>query len=77
MYVSLSDDKRKTIVIPLKSGDALPKSSSDEIFNDPELPRMPGVRVLDIPDVFPGPDASTYAFWRMSTQRNLYRIGLR
>ena len=77
MYVSLSDDKRKTIVIPLKSGDALPKSSSDEIVNDPELPRMPGVRVLDIPDVFPGPDASTYAFWRMSTQRNLYRIGLR
>jgi len=61
----------------LKSGDALPKSSSDEIVNDPELPRMPGVRVLDIPDVFPGPDASTYAFWRMSTQRNLYRIGLR
>jgi eukaryotic-like serine/threonine-protein kinase len=73
MYVSSSG---KTIVIPLQSGDAFPKFSWDEIVNNPGLARMPGVHVLDLPGVFPGPDPSTYAFWRMSTQSNLYRIGL-
>jgi Tol biopolymer transport system component len=80
MYVSLShtgsSDKPKTLVIPLNPGDAFPKFSSEELVTNPELPRMPGVRVLDLASVFPGPDGSTYAFWRTSTQRNLYRIGL-
>jgi Tol biopolymer transport system component/tRNA A-37 threonylcarbamoyl transferase component Bud32 len=79
MYISLtqtgSSDKPRTIVNPLNPGDAFPKSSS-ELVTNPELLRMPGVRVLDLPSVFPGPDASTYAFWRISTQRNIYRIGL-
>ena len=74
MYVSLHD-KLKTVVVPLKSGEAFPKSSNEWVTN-PELLRTPGVRVLDLPSVFPGPDASTYAFWRLSTQRNLYRISL-
>jgi eukaryotic-like serine/threonine-protein kinase len=80
MYVSLthtgSHDKPKTIVIPLNSSDAFPEFSSDEFVNYQELTRMPGVRVLDLPSVFPGPDTSTYAFWRINTQRNIYRIGL-
>jgi hypothetical protein len=80
MYVSLSrtgsSDKPKTLVIALDPGDAFPKFSSEELVTNPELPRMPGVRVLDLASVFPGPDGSTYAFWRTSTQRNLYRIGL-
>jgi eukaryotic-like serine/threonine-protein kinase len=80
MYVSLthtgSHDKPITIVIPLNPSDAFPRSWSDEFVNNPELSRMPGVRVLDLPSVFPGPDTITYAFWRISTQRNLYRIGL-
>jgi hypothetical protein len=80
MYVPSTDtgshDKPITIVIPLNPGDAFPRSWSDGFVNNPDLSRMPGVRVLDLPDVFPGPDTSTYAFWRMSTQQNLYRIGL-
>jgi eukaryotic-like serine/threonine-protein kinase len=79
MYISLThtgaNDKPKTIVIPLNPGDALPTSWSELVTNT-KLPRMPGVRVLDLPSVFPGPDASNYAFWRFSTQRNLYRISL-
>ena len=79
MYISLThtgaNDKPKTIVIPLNPGDAFPASWS-ELVTNPKLPRMPGVRVLDLPSVFPGPDASNYAFWRFSTQRNLYRISL-
>ncbi len=79
MYISLahtgSSDKPKTIVFPLKPGEAFPESSSD-LVTAPKLLRMPGVHVIDLPSVFPGPDASTYAFWRISTQRNLYRISL-
>ncbi len=79
MYISLThtgaNDKPKTIVIPLTPGDAFP-AWWGELVTNTKLPRMPGVRVLDLPSVFPGPNASNYAFWRFSTQRNLYRISL-
>ena len=79
MYICLThtgaNDKPETIVIPLNSGDAFPASWS-ELVTNAKLPHMPGVRVLDIPNVFPGPNASIYAFWRLNTQRNLYRISL-
>ena len=79
MYISLThtgaNDKPQTMVIPLNPGETFPAWWS-ELVTNPKLPRMPGVRMLDIPSVFPGPDASTYAFWRFSTQRNLYRISL-
>jgi hypothetical protein len=71
-----SSDKPTTIVIPLNSSDAFPGFSSGELVNNQDLQRMPGVRALDLPHVFPGPDTSTYAFWQINTQRNLYRIGL-
>ena len=44
--------------------------------NNQALPRIPGVHVLDVSSVFPGPDPATYAIWRTSTQRNLYKISL-
>jgi hypothetical protein len=79
MYISLThtgaNDKPNTMVIALNSGDAFPAWWSELVTNT-KLPRLPGVRVLDLPSVFPGPDASNYAFWRLSTQRNLYRISL-
>lgn len=80
MFVSLahngSNDKPKTIVMPLSLGNALPKLSPDRFVNNPELPRISGSQVLDLASIFPGPDSNTYAFTRTSTQRNLYRIGL-
>jgi len=80
MYVSLahngSGDKPKTVMIPLSSGELLPRLDGDEFVNSPRLTRIPGVRVLDLPSLFPGPDANTYALWRTTTQRNLYRISL-
>jgi serine/threonine protein kinase/Tol biopolymer transport system component len=79
MYISLShtgaNDQPKTIVIPVNPHDAFP-SWWNELVSNPKLPQMPGVHTLEIPSVFPGPDASNYAFWRFSTQRNLYRISL-
>ena len=79
MYISLThtgaNDKPRTIVISLSPGDAFPTMWS-ELVTNPKLLRTRGVHVLDVPSVFPGPDASNYAFWRFSTQRNLYRISL-
>jgi eukaryotic-like serine/threonine-protein kinase len=79
MYISLThtgaNDQPKTVVVPLNPGDAFPTLWSELVTNT-KLLRMRGVRVLDLPSVFPGPDASNYAFWRFSTQRNLYRISL-
>jgi serine/threonine protein kinase len=80
MFVSMfhtgSKDKQRTIVIPLHDGQAFPKFLPNGFVEDPALPRMPGVHVLDVSSAFPGPDPATYAIWRTSTQRNLYRISL-
>ncbi len=79
MYIPLThtgaNDRPKTMVISLNAGDAFPTLWSELVTNT-KLSRMPGVRMLDVPSVFPGPDASNYAFWRFNTQRNLYRISL-
>jgi serine/threonine protein kinase len=79
MYISLTstgaNDEPKTIAIPLNPGEAFPTEWSD-LVTSTKLRRMPGVSVLDIPSLFPGPDASNYAFWRVNIQRNLYRISL-
>jgi serine/threonine protein kinase/Tol biopolymer transport system component len=80
LYVSMAtngfNNKPRTIVIPLNEGEAFPKSLPEQLIDSPALLRMPGVHVLGIPAIFPGPDRSTYAIWRPSTQRNLYRISL-
>lgn len=78
MYVSLTrtgaNDMPKTVVIPLNHGGAFPAYWSE--VTNPKLLRMQGVRVLDIPSLFPGPDASNYTSWRLISHRNLYRISL-
>jgi serine/threonine protein kinase len=79
MYLCLAhtggNDKPQTIVIPLNAGDAFPASWSDLVTNA-KLPHRPGVRRLEVPNVFPGLNAANYAFWQLSAQRNLYRISL-
>jgi hypothetical protein len=38
---------------------------------------LPGARLVsDEPNVFPGPDPSIYAFTKVTTQRNIYRVPL-
>ncbi len=40
-----------------------------------EIAALPGARrVSDEPNVFPGPNASIYAFTKVTTQRNIYRV---
>jgi hypothetical protein len=42
--------------------------------SDEELARLPGVRKIDAQPLSPGPSPDVYAFYRGTTQRNLYRI---
>ena len=71
MYVSTD----KTYVIPL-NGRALPTSLPRNLNDDQAWMKKPGIRVMDTPCVFPGPDPSMYSFCKVSTQRNLYRLSL-
>jgi hypothetical protein len=73
---SRSNDQRKTIVIPVSPAEAFPRFSGSPLDDEPRLSKISGARVLERTTVFPGPNANTYAIWKMSTQRNLYRIGL-
>ena len=64
----------KTYVMPLPPGRALPEIPAGGFRSEAELARLPGVRVIDSPDVAPGPTPEVYAFSRETVQRNLYRI---
>jgi hypothetical protein len=52
----------------------VPESIVDGLPSEPEILKLPGVRVIPLRNVVPGPTADIYAFTRESVQRNLYRI---
>ncbi len=66
----------RTWVIPLPAGRAWPEMPA-EGQTESYFMKLPGVRVIDAPDVAPGPTPDEYAFSRETIQRNLYRIPVR
>lgn len=66
----------KTVAIPLAAGQFFPDLPAAGINSDSDLLALPGVHVLPQTDVAPGPDPSSYAYSRMTTHRNLYRISI-
>ena len=60
-------------VLPL-AGEALPLMPAGGFTSEEDVARMPGARKIDGTGVVPGPSADVYAFYRGTTQRNLYRI---
>jgi eukaryotic-like serine/threonine-protein kinase len=67
----------RTYAIPLIPGKLLPPMPPDGFHSEAEIGALPGVRVIEGGDVFPGSAPGTYAFSRQTVQRNLYRIPLR
>jgi len=53
-----------------------PQLSLSGFHSEDEISKLPGVRVIEAADVFPGPITGTYAFSRQTVQRNLYQIPL-
>jgi hypothetical protein len=63
-------------MLPLAAGRMLPVIPEGGFKSEREIASLPGVRVLDQPDVAPGPASDIYAFARETVQRNLYRISV-
>jgi len=72
-----NEENTKTYILPLSPGQVLPLSLLLAKGSPVELAKEPGVRIMPMGHVMPGPAADIYAFTRESVQRNLYRIPLR
>ena len=64
----------KTYIVPLTPGRVLPEIPAGGFHSEAEMARIPGVRIVDGPDVAPGPTPEVYAFSRETVHSNLYRI---
>ncbi len=79
LYLSLKYfgmHSRKTVAIPLKSSKPYYNLTNGKLRSEHDFAQIPGTRLIDELDVFPGPDPSFYAFSRKTAQTNLYRIEL-
>jgi Tol biopolymer transport system component len=65
----------RAYAIPLPPGQIVPRIPAGGFHSEEEIARLPGARHIDAQGgVEPGPSADVYAFYRGTTQRNLYRI---
>jgi hypothetical protein len=60
-------------IIPLPPG-GLPPIPAGGFHSEQEVARLPGVRRIEEMGVVAGPSPDIYAFYRGTTQRNLYRV---
>ena len=65
---------RPDIIVPLPPGEALPKIPAGGFHSEQEVARTAGSAQDRRNGVVPGPSPDVYAFYRGTTQRNLYRI---
>jgi hypothetical protein len=66
-----------TYAIPLAAGQRLPKIPPKGFQSKQEVAGLPGARLLsEESSVFAGPDPSIYAFTKVTTQRNIYRVAV-
>jgi hypothetical protein len=63
-------------LVPLPGGESLPPIPATGFHNENEIAALPGARRIDFRTV-PGPSPDLYAFYRTTTQRNLFRIPIR
>jgi len=66
----------RSYLLPLSRGQVLPDIPAGGFQSEAEVARIPGIRRIDLERVMPGPTPETYAFYRGTIQRNLYRIPL-
>ena len=65
---------RSTFAIPLRHGVMFPPVPEAGFRTEVEVARLPGARRISDAAAFTGPNPSVYAFTRVATQRNIYRI---
>jgi hypothetical protein len=77
--ISVSDNPipgDRTYVIPVAPGEVFPPMPAGGFHSEGEVAALPGARKIDVVAV-PGPSPDVFAFYRTTTQRNLYRIPIR
>jgi WD40 repeat protein len=67
----------RSYIVPLQPAQALPATSPEGLRSEREIAALPGAQRIDAESVVPGPSPDVYAFYRSTTQRNLYRIPVR
>jgi hypothetical protein len=67
-------EEGRTYIVPLPRGQMFPRLPAGGFRSEEEIARLPGARKIDVLDAVPGPSPEVYAFYRGTTQRNLYRI---
>jgi Tol biopolymer transport system component len=67
----------RNYVFPLAPGKMLPDIPPGGFRTEAEVVKYPGVRVIEVADIAPGPAPDVYAFSKETSQRNLFRIPLR
>ena len=63
-----------TYAIPLQRGRMLPPIPASGFPSKEAVAALPGARLISEESVFPGPNPSVYAFMKVATQRNIYRV---
>ena len=60
--------------LPIPPGRSLPPLPAGGIASAEQAAVLPGARVIHEPYAFLGADPSTYAFFRITNERNIYRV---
>jgi serine/threonine protein kinase len=66
----------RTYVIPVSPEKLFAPLPPGGFRSEDEIAKLPGVRVIEAADVYPGSTTGTYAYSRQAVQRNLYRVPL-
>jgi Tol biopolymer transport system component/DNA-binding winged helix-turn-helix (wHTH) protein len=60
--------------IPLRPGQMLPPIPASGFRSKDDVAALPGARLIPERGAFPGPNPSIYAFTKVATHRNIYRV---
>ncbi len=66
--------KRQTYAVPLPRGQLLPPLPPEGLASLADAANLPGAKTFPEPRAFGGADPSVYAYPRVTTHRNIYRI---
>jgi Tol biopolymer transport system component len=75
-YLVFKETPLNLYAIPLRDGQALPALPRSGIRSVADIEALPGVRLVSESQAFAGPNPGLFAYTKVSTQRNIYRIGL-
>ena len=66
--------RRSIYAIPLGPSQLLPPLPTTGLRTEKEVAALPGARLIPQQEAFAGPNPSVYAFTKVATQRNIYRV---